>query len=68
MTTPEAAATGPLGSSGSREGCHLFVEGSVDDAMSFICVLSLPFALDALAPHLAAALDGDPATSEPPMT
>ena len=49
-------------------GRHFFVEGSIDDAMAIICALSLPFALDAFTPYAAAALDGDPATNEPPMT
>jgi len=52
----------------SREGRHVFVEGSIDDAMAFNSSLSLPYALDALIPHIAAALDGDPDTNEQPMT
>lgn len=52
----------------SQEGRHVFVEGSIDDAMAFNSALSLPYALESLVPHLIAALDGDPATNEPPMT
>jgi len=52
----------------SREGRHVFVEGSIDDAMAFNSSLSLPYAIEALAPHIAAALDGDSETNEPPMT
>jgi iron complex transport system substrate-binding protein len=33
------------------------------DALNFSTVLSLPFAIDGLAPQLAAAVDGDPATT-----
>ncbi len=52
----------------SREGRHVFVEGSIDDAMAYNSTLSLPYALEALVPHIAAALDADPETNEPPMT
>lgn len=50
-----------------REGRALYYgDGDpVYDAMNFGTVLSLPFALEHLAPALAAAIDGDPAT-EPP--
>ena len=34
-------------------------------ALGFSCPLSLPFLLDEAVPKLAAALDGDPDTTEP---
>lgn len=48
-----------------REGRDLFVGpgDTIDAAFSFITVLSLPFLLEHLTPRLAAAVDGDPATS-----
>ena len=44
------------------EGREVFAGGMVAAALSFGSVLSIPFALDALEPDFAAALDGDPAT------
>ncbi|HEY8417159.1 MAG TPA: iron-siderophore ABC transporter substrate-binding protein [Limnochordales bacterium] len=46
----------------AREGRHVFLTGTADDALQFSTVLSLPFLLERLVPQLAAALDGDPAT------
>lgn len=49
----------------AREGRTIFFVGLADPAygaLSFSTVLSLPFAVDELAPRLAAALDGNPAT------
>ena len=48
----------------SREERDLFLinGGPLYDAFSFSSVLSLPFLLDEIAPDLAAAVDGDPAT------
>jgi iron complex transport system substrate-binding protein len=53
----------------AREGRTLFFVGLQDPlygALSFSTVLSLPFAVDRLAPRLAAAIDGDPATGVTP--
>jgi iron complex transport system substrate-binding protein len=49
----------------AREGRDVVLDGwGLDNAaMTFGSVLSLPAALDAVVPRLAAALDGDPATS-----
>ncbi|WP_419899619.1 ABC transporter substrate-binding protein [Roseomonas sp. USHLN139] len=48
-----------------REGREVVATALVSAALSFGSVLSLPFALEALEPELAAALDGDPATVVP---
>ena len=47
----------------AQENRHLLIDGYADMAFSFNSVLSLPYALDAVVPSLAAALDGDPATN-----
>lgn len=47
----------------SREGRMVFVDGTLDDALQFNTVLSLPFLLDKVTPMLAAAVDGDPGTN-----
>lgn len=49
-----------------REGRTVYFAGSTDPlygALSFSTVLSLPYAVDELVPLLAAAVDGDPATT-----
>lgn len=48
-----------------REGRHVFLRDTdeVGAAFSFASVLSLPVVLDRLVPRIAAALDGDPATT-----
>ncbi|ADB30422.1 periplasmic binding protein [Kribbella flavida DSM 17836] len=50
-----------------KQGRDVFVEENHDDALygatSFVSVLSLPIVLDQLVPKLAAAVDGDPATT-----
>lgn len=46
----------------SQEGRMVFVDGDVDDALQFNTVLSIPYALDAIVPQLANAIDGDPDT------
>lgn len=50
----------------AKQGRSVFVPEDNDDpfyiATSFVTVLSLPYLLDRLAPRLAAAVDGDPAT------
>lgn len=51
----------------ATEGRHVFVEGDVDNAIAFNSPLSIAFTLEAIVPHLVAALDGDPTTNEPPM-
>lgn len=45
-----------------KEGRVLYVEGTLDDALQFGTVLSLPFLLDNIVPMLEAAMDGDPDT------
>ncbi|MET8142350.1 iron-siderophore ABC transporter substrate-binding protein [Sphaerisporangium sp. NPDC005288] len=47
-----------------RQGREVFVKetGDYGNAFSFVSVLSLPYTLDRLAPQLAAAVDGSPAT------
>ena len=47
------------------EGRDVFLSSSepLGGATSFVTVLSLPFLLDGLVPRLAAAVDGDPATT-----
>ncbi|MFK4088632.1 iron-siderophore ABC transporter substrate-binding protein [Kribbella sp. NPDC020789] len=49
------------------EGREIFIEENYDDALygatAFVSVLSLPIVLDQLVPRLAAAVDGNPATS-----
>ena len=45
------------------EGRMVFLEGTLDDALQFNSVLSLPLLLDEVVPMLAAAVDGDPATA-----
>ncbi|MFI7126869.1 iron-siderophore ABC transporter substrate-binding protein [Nonomuraea sp. NPDC050153] len=47
-----------------KEGREVFLQENTDqgNAVSFVTVLSLPYALDQLVPRLAAAADGDPAT------
>jgi len=47
-----------------KEGRHVFIPPSDPfyDALNFSTVLSLPFAIDGLAPRFAAAVDGNPAT------
>ncbi|MGQ0773133.1 MAG: iron-siderophore ABC transporter substrate-binding protein [Pseudonocardiales bacterium] len=51
----------------AREGRGVFIgngdQATIAAALGFSTVLSLPYALDGLLPKLAAALDGDPATS-----
>lgn len=51
----------------SKQGRGVFIEENYDDdlygATSFVSVLSLPIVLDQLVPKLAAAVDGNPATS-----
>lgn len=47
----------------AREGSAMFVDEMVGGALVWGTVLSLPFALDGLVPQLAAAIDGDPATT-----
>lgn len=49
-----------------QEGRNVFPSASVADALSFRNVLSLPWALEQLEPQIAAAFDGDPATSADP--
>ncbi|TWD81899.1 iron complex transport system substrate-binding protein [Kribbella amoyensis] len=50
-----------------KQGRDVFVEENYDDelygATSFVSVLSLPIVLEQLVPKLAAAVDGDPATT-----
>lgn len=46
----------------SREGRTVFIDGTLDEALQFSTVLSLPLLLDRLVPRLAVALDGDPGT------
>ncbi len=48
-----------------REGRAIYseVDDKINNAFSLLTVLSLPYLLDHLAPRLAAAVDGDPATS-----
>jgi iron complex transport system substrate-binding protein len=48
-----------------KEGRDVFIAGDdrVYDATSFVSVLSMPTLIDELVPRLAAAADGDPATS-----
>lgn len=48
-----------------REGREVLVSDVPAAALSFGSVLSLPFALAALEPEIAAAMDGDPATPVP---
>lgn len=69
-----ADAQGPLGGPVyaslpvHTEGREVFLSSNGDPlggATSFVSVLSLPFLLDGLAPRLAAAIDGDPATEVP---
>ena len=49
----------------TKEGRDIFLVETdpVYDALNFNTVLSLPFALEKMAPRLAAAVDGDPSTS-----
>ena len=47
----------------AKEGREIFLDNLQGGAMGFSSVLSLPYAIDALVPHLAAAVDGDPATT-----
>lgn len=48
------------------EGRDVFVTDTVVvGALTWATVLSIPFALDALVPMIAAAVDGDPATAVP---
>ncbi|WP_112246368.1 iron-siderophore ABC transporter substrate-binding protein [Kribbella monticola] len=51
----------------SKQGRQVYIEENYDDplygAVSFVSVLSLPIVLDTLVPKLAAAVDGNPATS-----
>jgi len=51
----------------SKEGRDLFIAGDDNDpvyvASSFVTVLSLPFYLEEIVPRIAAAVDGDPATT-----
>lgn len=51
----------------ATEGRHVFVDGDVDNAIAFNSPLSIAYTLEAIVPHLVAALDGDPTTNEPPM-
>lgn len=53
----------------AREGRDVFLAGTdpVGAAYAFSTVLSLSFALDGLAPRLAAALDGNPASTVTPQ-
>jgi iron complex transport system substrate-binding protein len=51
---------------GVAEGREAFLGPQVTSALSHTSLLSLPYALDALEPLLAAALDGDPATVAEP--
>ena len=48
----------------AKEGREVFLDSiEVGAAMSFSSVLSLPYFLDYIEPKLAAAIDGDPATT-----
>jgi iron complex transport system substrate-binding protein len=49
----------------ATEGREIFMTELQAGAASFSSVLSLPYLLDSLVPQLAAAVDGDPATSIP---
>lgn len=46
-----------------QEGRTLYLDGLADDALQVSTVLSLPTALEAIVPLLAAATDGDPTTT-----
>ncbi|MFQ1701656.1 ABC transporter substrate-binding protein [Loktanella agnita] len=48
-----------------HEGREIFVDAMLSSAMSHASLLSLPYALEALEPKIAAAIDGDPATLVP---
>ena len=51
-----------------QEGREVFVDSfgsTLGGATSFVTVLSLPYLIDGLTPMLAAAIDGDTATSVP---
>lgn len=48
-----------------REGREIFLGQVMSGALSFGTVLSLPYALDHIAPEIALALDGNPATVVP---
>ena len=51
-----------------QEGREVFVDSfnsTLGGATSFVTVLSLPYLLDGLTPMLAAAIDGDSATTVP---
>jgi iron complex transport system substrate-binding protein len=53
-----------------QDGREVFVDSFnsvLGGATSFVTVLSLPYLLDGLTPMLAAAIDGDPATTVPPV-
>ncbi len=53
------------------DGREVFVDSfnsTLGGATSFVTVLSLPYLLEGLTPMLAAAIDGDPATSVPAVT
>jgi iron complex transport system substrate-binding protein len=50
----------------AKEGRDVFLDDVLAGAFSFSSPLSLPYLLDRLAPQLAAAVDGDPATSPSP--
>ncbi|MGE3962218.1 MAG: iron-siderophore ABC transporter substrate-binding protein [Dehalococcoidia bacterium] len=47
----------------AKESRHVLIDGYADAAFSFNSVLSQGYALDAVVPALAAAIDGDPATN-----
>lgn len=49
----------------AKEGRDVFIRGDdrVYDATSFVSVLSMPTLMKELVPRIAAAVDGDPATS-----
>jgi iron complex transport system substrate-binding protein len=65
-TTMERIRASPLRqrTTAAAEGREIFLDDAeLGGAASFSSVLSLPFVLEQLVPRLAAALDGDPATS-----
>lgn len=69
-STEAALRTDPLYSNlnVASQGREVFVLETepVEDAVSFVTPLSIPFLLDDLVPRLSAAVDGDPATRTTP--